>query len=63
MESVYRALVENQFGFHVLVGKQKNKQQAEPILSDVEEPLPTIEIDKNVIDFDNRYLLKIILIT
>lgn len=54
MESVYRALVENQFGFHVLVGKQKNKQQAEPILSDVEEPLPTIEIDKNVIDFDNR---------
>ncbi|XP_049311915.1 protein vreteno isoform X2 [Bactrocera dorsalis] len=54
MESVYRALVENQYGFHVLVGKQKNKQQTEPILSDIEETLPSIETEKNVIDFEHR---------
>nr|XP_014085370.1 protein vreteno-like isoform X1 [Bactrocera oleae] len=54
MESVYRALVENQYGFHVLVGKQKNKQQTEPLLSDMEETLPPIGTDKNVIDFERR---------
>ncbi|XP_011190272.1 protein vreteno [Zeugodacus cucurbitae] len=54
MESVYRGLVENQYGFSVLVGKQKHKQQTEPIYSDVEETLPPIEMDKNIIDFDNR---------
>lgn len=61
MESVYRALVENQYGFHVLVGKQKNKQQTEPLLSDMEETLPPIGTDKNVIDFERRYLFNLFL--
>ncbi|XP_017479308.1 PREDICTED: protein vreteno isoform X1 [Rhagoletis zephyria] len=54
MESVYRALVKNNYGFHVLVGKQKSKQQTEPIVSDVENNLPLIKVDKDGIDLENR---------
>uniref|UniRef100_W8ANY0 RRM domain-containing protein n=1 Tax=Ceratitis capitata TaxID=7213 RepID=W8ANY0_CERCA len=54
MEAVYRALVKNQYGFHVLVGKQKNKQQTEPIPSDNEENVEPANLDRNAIDFENR---------
>lgn len=54
MESVYRALAKNNYGFHVLVGKQKSKQQTEPTFSDVEDNLPPIKVDKDGIDWENR---------
>ncbi|XP_067637516.1 protein vreteno [Eurosta solidaginis] len=54
MEAVHRALVKNSYGFHVLVGKQKNKQQMEPVPSDAEENATPLKVDKDSIDLENR---------
>ncbi|XP_054729737.1 protein vreteno [Anastrepha obliqua] len=54
MEGVYRGLVNNSYGFTVLVGKQKSKQQTEPTFSDTDENLAPIKVDKDAIDLENR---------